>query len=226
MYLPSKLRFKAINNLSLEEINNSNYVIYSHVCSEGVYVGMSSDPVKRWQEHLSDAFNKDSQYYDDKFRVAIRTCGSAFTHYIVAVAALEKAARNKEAAAIEFYGDRLNMREERNYSDQDYGFRPIDNQISLDVVLEKKRSKGTSSGRDDSDRKTIIGEIYTQYGRKRLRSIDGQAFPAGMNIECPRDERARFNNGDKVRVNVAMSEKPNGTKYLVSAKTAKLVLAK
>lgn len=224
MNIPAKIRFKLINNITLNEVKKSAYVIYAHSCSEGVYVGMSSDPVKRWQEHYSDAFNKDSHHYNGKFRAAIRKCGSNFTHYIVAIANSENDARNKEAAAIEYYGDQLNMIVEINHGDLDYGFNSISNQIGQIVVLDKKESRGVFYSRDDSQRITVTGEIYFQEGRKRLRTITGQAFPSGMNIECPRDERARFNIGDKVRVNVALSTK-RGTKYLVSAKTAKLVLA-
>lgn len=223
MSLPSKIRFTVINNISLDEVKNSNYVIYAHVCSEGVYVGMSVDPVKRWQEHYSDAFNKYSHNHDDKFKEAIRKCGDKFAHYIVAVANSESLARKKEIAAISFYGDRLNIKLESNEIPHDYIFNSIGKQMGISLILEKKGSEGAFYSRTDSQRVTVIGEIYAYEGRKRLKTIEGQAFPAGMNIECPRDERSRFNVGDKVRVNVAMSQKSSGTKYLVAAKTAKLV---
>jgi predicted GIY-YIG superfamily endonuclease len=50
MNLPSKLRFIIINNLTEDAVKKSDYVVYALACSEGVYVGMSSDPVKRRQE--------------------------------------------------------------------------------------------------------------------------------------------------------------------------------
>ena len=223
MNLPSKVRFIVINNISPDDAKRSNYVIYAHVCSEGIYVGMSVDPVKRWQEHCSDALNKYSHNYDDKFKEAIRKCGDKFEHYIVAVANSESLARKKEAAAIAFYGNNLNTKLEASLIDHNYNFNPIGKQVGIGVLLEKKGSEGAYYSRTDSARLTVIGEIYSFEGRKRLRTIEGQAFPPGLNIECPRDERSKFNVGDKVRVNVAMSQKANGTKYLVAAKTAKLV---
>lgn len=74
-----------------------------------------------------------------------------------------------------------------------------------------------------SQRIPVVGEIYVEFGRKRVRSISGQPFPAGLNIECDRKERIKFNPGDRVRIKVSMSEKANGTQYLTAAKTAKLV---
>jgi hypothetical protein len=222
---PPKLRFTLINNLAEDEVKKSNYVVYALECPEGVYVGMSSDPVKRWQEHCADAFNKDSLHYNDELKAAIRKCGNTFAHYIVAVASTEAAARSKEAAAIEYYGNRLNMIVETIRSGRDYGFSPIGKQIGRTVFLEKKGTTGAWHPRNDSQRKTVIAEIYMSGGKKRLRTINGQPFRAGLNIECSESERAKFNVGDKVRVNVAMSEK-RGTEYLVAAKTASLVLVK
>ena len=223
MNLPSKIRFTVINNISVDEVKKSNYLIYAHACSEGVYVGMSSDPVKRWQEHYGDAFNKYSHNYSDKFKEAIRKCSNNFTHYIIGLASTESLARKKEAAAISFYGDRLNTILESSSLPNEYNFQSIGKQLGLNVFLEKKGTEGAYSSRTDAQRTTVTGEIYFQEGRKRLRTIEGQAFPAGMNIDCSKEERARFNVGDRVRVNVAMSQKSNGTKYLVAAKTAKLV---
>lgn len=224
MEVPSEMYFTAINRVTVDDIKNSNFLIYAHVCSDGIYIGMSIDPVKRWQEHCSDALNKSSHNYDDKLRIAIRRHEKNFKHYIIGTAKFEKSARNKEAFAIRFYNANLNMKLETIKSASDYYFRPIEGQIGENIRLAKKGRTGTHLSRADSDRETVIGEIYTEYGRKRLRVIEGQKFPSGMNIECSRSERSRFNNGDTVRVNVALSEKSNGTKYLVAAKTSKLIL--
>lgn len=223
MEMPSKIRFKVINKISQEQLLNSHYVIYGHQCSEGLYIGMTDDPVKRWNEHYKDAFNTESPYYNDTFKVAIRKHGSTFSQLIIAIANTEREAKIKEAAAIEYYKSQLNTKTERVDSERDFGFSSIESQLGYTIFLEKKKGSGAYSSRNDSQRKTVIGEIYEQEGRKRLRTISNQVFPEGMKIECSREERNRFNVGDKVRINVALSEK-RGTKYLVAAKTAKLVL--
>ena len=226
MSTPNKIKFTLVNGISEREINDNKYAIYAHSCREGVYVGMTDDPVKRWQEHLSDSSNKNSPYYNDPFRAAIRKCRpSQFTHYIVAVANFEKSASDKEASAINFYGVNLNVKPESITDERDYGFRPLDNQIGKNMMVEKKSREGAFFSRKDSARKTITAEICWERGRKRLKCCKGQPFRAGLMVECSRVEREGFNIGDKVRVNVALSEK-GGKEYLVAAKTAKLVPAK
>ncbi len=223
MHLPTKVRFKLINHLSVDIVKSSKYLIYAHKCSEGVYVGVATDPVKRWQEHISDANNEFSHNYNDSFRKAIRKCGNNFIHYIIAVANTENIAKDKEAMAIKYYAANLNDKTEVPKTHRDFDFSPLEKQIGINIDLEKKKSEGTTVSREDSQRQTVIGEIYIGEGRKRVRTIAGQPFPVGMNIECSRSERERFEVGNKVRVNVALSEK-SGTKYLVAAKTSKLVL--
>ena len=222
MNIPAEIRFELVNGISEKDVKSNEHIIYAHLCSKGIYVGLTTDPVKRWQEHVSDAFNEGSHNYDDKFREAIRHCGqNKFKHYIVAVANFEKSAKNKEASAIKFYGKHLNTKNETENGDRDYGFRPLKNQIGTTLILKKKSREGTFYSRSDSSRKTITAEIYFESGRKRLRSISGQPFSAGLNIECSRSERAKFATGDLVRVNVALSEK-NGKEYLVAGKTSPL----
>lgn len=223
MNLPTQLRFLLVNGLNEEDVSQAPFVIYMHTCDSGRYIGFSNDPVKRWQEHYSDAFNEHSHNTDDKFRDAIRKHKNQFKHYIVAVAAFEASARKKEAVAIDFYNGNLNSRSEKILEFRDYGFRKTEGQLEKALILSKKPSNRTSSERSDSDRKTIVAEIFLDGGRKRLRSTAGQAFPEGLSIECSREERNRFHVGDKVKVNVALSEKSNGTKYLTAAKTSILV---
>lgn len=226
MNIPTKIRFYLVNGVSENNVKCNKYVIYAHICSDGIYIGMAECPVRRWQEHVSNSLNNFSKYYDDKFREAIRHCGPGqFKHYILAVSNFEEIAKNKEASAIKYYESNLNMRMEASNEHQDYGYRPLDSQISTSIILEKKSRDGAFYGRDDSDRKTIIAEIYMESGRKRVRCTEGQPFQSGLNVECARDERERFNVGDKVRVNVALSEQ-KGKKYLVAAKTSKLVPVK
>jgi len=222
----SSLRFILINNLSPNDVKNAKYVIYAHVCSYGRYVGLSNDPVKRWQEHYNDAHNQNSHHSKDEFKEAIRKCKNRFTHYILAIADFETAARRKEAAAIQFYDGNLNTRPELDGIHDSYHFSPIGKQLGQAITLKKKSSTQERFSRSDSDRQSVIGQICIEGNRKRLRVIKGQPFPEGMYISCAADERNRFNSGDRVRIKVAESKKANGTKYLTAAMTSKLVLEK
>ena len=83
MNIAPELRFELVNGLSEKDVKSNQYVIYAHLCSGGIYVGLTQDPIKRWQEHVSDSQNQDSHNYDDKFREAIRRCGhNKFKHFI------------------------------------------------------------------------------------------------------------------------------------------------
>ena len=227
MRLPNSLRFELRNGVTEKEAIESEHIIYAHACSMGTYVGRSKDPVSRWQIHLRDAFDELSPYYNDPIKEAIRKCGNdLFTHYIVAVASFEKAAANKEAAAIEAYSDRLNARSEYQSEVRDYGFRPLEKQIGQSVVLKPKARKGQVFARTDKERRSITAEVYLFSGRKRLRSLENPFFPSGLNIECDRSEREKFDAGDRVRVKVALSTKPNGTQYLTTGKGSPILPAK
>ena len=218
MPVPSKFTFELINKIIPADVKNSKYKIYAHSCPKGVYVGMAADPAERWKQHLLDAKNENSGSYTDDFKDAIRTFGARFKHYIVAVSDFEKAAKNKEAAAIEFYSDKLNMKREVITGGRNYNFRPIGSEISQKITLSANNER-VSVSRGDTERKPVIAEICFEKGRKRLRSISGQNFPAGLYVTCSKAERSRFNVGDRVRVNVALSE---DSKYLVAASTASL----
>jgi len=219
MTINTKIKFFLVNGVSNKDVRNKKYVIYAHLCKSGVYVGVTNNPVKRWQEHVSDALNKDSHNYKDKFREAIRILGSnTFKHYILAVSNSLEDAKSKESSAIRYYGKNLNTRNEIVTNNEDYGFRSLQNQIGTSLLLDKKGRTGATYSRDDNARQTITAEIYIENGRKRVRSIQGQPFPAGLNVECLRSEREKYNSGDKVRINVALSEK-KGTPYLVAGKS-------
>ncbi len=219
MSSPSRFRFELLNGLEERAVTSASFVVYGHQCLKGLYIGWSNDPVKRWQEHCEAARTPTSPYYDDLFRSAIRGFPQGFKHYILAVASTDLAAKRKEAAAIEFYKPALNERPEYSTTDSDYGFRPIDQQIGRVAFLQTKRLRRDVNLHTDKDRIPLIAEIFFDNGRKRVRVISGQPFPAGMKIECPRSQREQFEIGQLVRVRVALANK-NGTNYLVAGKSA------
>jgi len=225
MNIPNKIRFEVANGLSNEEVLEAEFVIYAHECSSGLYVGMARDPVLRWQQHVQDAMNEHSQHNDDLFREAIKRNKLNFKHYILAGAKFEKAAKRKEAEAIRYYPSSLNMRPENCGSDTYACYKPLDKQITTSIILEKRSRSGTSISREDTDRVSIVAEVYMNSGRKRLRCTKGQSFKEGLRVECSRSEREKFNPGDKVIVKVALSTQ-KGKDYLVAAKTSPLRLAK
>ena len=45
MEAPPRIRFEAINGLSENEVKTSEFVVYAHKCSKGIYVGMAGDPL-------------------------------------------------------------------------------------------------------------------------------------------------------------------------------------
>ena len=220
-----RLPFHLVNGVSEQDISNNKFKIYAHVCKKGMYVGRSHDPVKRWQEHWSDAFNKYCENYTDRFRVAIREYQNSFKHYILAVANFENAAKRKEAEAIRFYKASLNVRPEPSLDKGGFGYKALGVQISKQVVLDKNKLSGAWYSRTDEHRKLAIARVYTERSRKRLISVKNENFDSGMKVECPRDEREKFKDGDLVEVYAAISEQ-GGTKYLVSAKSAVLTLVK
>lgn len=221
----SRLKFELVNGVTESDISSNKYVIYAHSCSSGMYVGLSEDPVKRWQEHWSDAFNPHCENYTDKFRVAIRENQNNFHHYILQVDNTERSAKNKEAQAISYYSANLNIRDEVNFEHSNFGYKPLNSQFSTAVFLEKKSSTGSWYSRGDESRSSVIAEVIFERGRKRLRSIGCKNFNAGLMVECSREERGRFEEGDLVIVEVALSTK-HGKEYLVAAKYGRLKLTR
>lgn len=222
MNIPKCLRFELINGLSKSHLDSNPFKIYLHKCQDGVYVGVSEDPVRRWQEHWIDAHTQESPNYNDKIKRAIRKYRDNFDHYIVAVSKFEKSSRNKEAEAIRYYEANLNVRPEVNLTNHDFGYKPIDDQISLVVILEKNKIEGSHYSREDKSRIPVTAKVIFEGNRKRLISIDNPNFPSGLMIECSRSEREKFEVGDIVSINVALSEK-NGKKYLAAAKTGTVI---
>jgi|GEM_PF-900525 len=222
---PRKIRFLLVNGVSEQEAKAANYFIYAHVCHAGMYIGMSNDPVKRWQEHYSNAFNTGYRDYDDDFRKAIRGWKQNFKHYILATANFETRARKLEASAIHFYPCNLNMRNEIESERIDYNFRSLESQVVLPYILEKRGGSAQKNRMTDRDRVAVVGVVYKEFGRKRLKVIAGQAFPEGMNISCDKTELENFNYGDHVRIKVSETSR-SGTKFLKAANTASLTLVK
>ncbi|QBF82093.1 hypothetical protein EXU30_04760 [Shewanella maritima] len=202
-----------------------SHFVYAHINSAGeMYIGFSSDPAKRWAEHISDSVDKLNRNYSAPFKASLRKYSPTnWKHYLIASTTSEKLARNREAAAILFYKPKLNKRPELVPFDRDYGFQSIDTQVPERVTLNKKMTS-TVYGRTNSQRKVALGIIVYENGRKRVKSLKNTHFDAGLYIECARSERAKFQPGQRVTINVALSTKPNGTNYLVAAKTSPLKL--
>lgn len=223
MNLQSRIRFELLNGISESQVLSGSFIIYAHSCRNGIYVGQSADPVKRWHEHINEANNIHSTYYNDPLKVAIRECGhEGFLHYIFAVANYENGARKKEAIAIKFYRAALNSRSEPIESYDFSNFKPIAGQVSTVVFLDKRLKSNDSGIRTDKDRKTVTAEVYMEFGRKRLRSVGCENFPSGLKVECSRDARSELEVGSKVKIKVADAEK-RGTRYLVAANSAQIV---
>jgi hypothetical protein len=221
MTLLNRMRFELLNRLTEEEVMRSRYLIYAHKCIQGVYIGFASDPVKRWQEHFADAHNPCSVYANDLFKKALRGFPQGFKHYIIAAARTEEEARNKEAAAIRFYKATLNIRNEYGAGDANFNYQPISAQIGKPIFLTKSSKNKNVHRHSEEERIWVVGEIYTEQGRKRVRVIAGQPFSKGLNIECSREERANYEDGQKVRVKVSLASK-KGTNYLVAGADSKL----
>lgn len=222
MPISSRMRFELVNGVSKNDIESNKFKIYLHKCPDGIYVGVTEDPVRRWQEHYYEAMQEGNPNYNEPVKRAIRKYGQNFTHYIVAVASFERASRKKEAEAIEFYGANLNARPEAIEGERHCSFKSLESQVSTAIMLEKTGREGAHYSRSDEQRKPVKARVVYDRGRKRLVSVSNSNFPSGLLVECSRSEREKLVVGDIVVVDVALSSKPNGTKYLVAAKTATL----
>jgi len=89
--------------------------------------------------------------------------------------------------------------------------------------LEKKSRARQSNAISDKDRLFVVGLVYKNQGRKRLKIVSDQPFPEGMKISCSKDELDSFEYGSKVRIKVAEVSR-EGTKFLKAANTASIVL--
>jgi hypothetical protein len=222
MNLQRGIRFELLNGINEKKLLSSTFIIYAHSCRNGIYVGYSSDPVKRWHEHINEANNSCGSYFNDPLKVANRECGHEnFQHYVLAAANYENGARRKEATAIQYYGANLNSRSEPIESYDTCDFKPIEGQIASVVFLDKRFKDSQSSVRSDKDRKTVTAIVYMEYGRKRLKSLECENFPAGLNIECSRESRSELEVGSRVKLKVAYAEKRRA-KYLVAANSSQI----
>ncbi|MCR9186627.1 MAG: hypothetical protein NXH81_14610 [Halieaceae bacterium] len=220
--MPERIRFEILNGLGEADVKKAKHIVYAHRCPAGVYVGMSEDPVRRWKQHVHHSVDANSGSYNDNFKRAIRAYGhSGFTHYVLATASFPKSAKSKEAAAIKFYGHKLNSRAEVIDCQEDYGFRPIDTQIPKIVFLEAKAREDNSDRGGSYNKRNIRARVVYEGGRKRFVSLPNEYFPEGLRVQCNRD-RDEFDVGDVVEVSVSLSTKPTGGLYLVAATTAKI----
>jgi hypothetical protein len=221
--IPSNLRFELVNGIRKVDVESNKFKIYLHKCPDGIYVGVSDDPVRRWQEHCLSSSQEESPNYKEPLKKAIRKYGQNFSHYIVAVAAFEKSSRNKEAEAINYYSANLNVRPEVSDGKNKPEYKPLESQIPIVMVLSKSGREGANYSRGDDQRKPVRAQVIFDSGRKRVVSVENNNFPKGLFIQCSRSEKNKLSVGDVVTVNVAVSKRADGSKYLVAAKTATLV---
>ena len=114
---------------------------------------------------------KSIQYFSkayNEYNISNKLFKASMLYQIIMVnlmiANFENAAKKKEAAAIHFYSKNLNMREEVDPGDRDYGFRSIESQIGIGEILSKKGKTGAEYSRTDADRQTVIGENTPNIG--------------------------------------------------------------
>lgn len=217
-----EVEFEIYNVGKRTRVAHHEFKIYAHVLGSKMYIGYSNDPVQRWQDHVGDAFNSNCPNYDSRFKRAIRAHAGSVRHLILAVANDEGLAMRKEAEAIRFYKPSLNTGATVSSDIKKFGYKCLKSQCPRIVILEKKPRSSASRARDDDERLPAIAEIYIGRNRKRLRSIENEYFEAGLHIECARSDREMFEVGDLVSVDVAVSYKPSGTKYLVAKKESLL----
>lgn len=211
-----------INGVTEHQAKTSPFVVYLHKSVGGDYVGMSACMVKRWAEHCEAASSTDHRDHDQAFKRALNNF--LFGHYIVGAAKTEKQARDMEAAAIEFYKPQWNSRPEFRSCSNDYQFAPICPTRGTKITLERKAKRKEVNARVDNDRTEVVGEVFTDQGRKRVRVIADQPFEKGLLIECSRSEREKFAPGTHVKVKVSLAHK-RGKDYLVAPRTAVLIKA-
>lgn len=214
------MEFKIYNLPAHENVAEYPYKVYAHVAGSDMYIGYSSDPVKRWEEHLRDAYDRTSPSYGEVFKRAIRKYKRRFDHLILAVAKTEAEARQKEGGAVQFYRPSLNLGATSLLCGKASDFGDLKEQSPRIVVLQKNPIYGTWRARTDGQRLPAIAKVVYEDRRNRLRTIKNEHFEAGLMIECSRAERKALREGDIVCIDAALSYR-GGAKYLAAKKTAK-----
>jgi len=71
----------------------------------------------------------------------------------------------------------------------------------------------------------ILGKLIIdpETNRRRVSTLGGQSAPEGMFVECSKKVRERNPLGTIFKINVVVSEKPQGRKYLHSTKNNELL---
>ncbi|TCV22335.1 hypothetical protein [Vibrio crassostreae] len=175
-----------------------------------IYIGRSSDVVRRWFEHCDAAYNINHGDYNSEFKKTIRKYGeNSFIHDILYVAKSLEEAKAAEANAIQFYQANLNTKNELIRSGLEFNYREIKNDHTTIVFRKEKNSPW-----DIKDREPVIAEAFFERGRIRLRSVKGQKFGPGLRVECSRESRKSLNSGEKIIINVKLVTKLDGSQYL------------
>lgn len=214
------LSFDVYNGVTPISIRSCRFIVYAHQIGQAMYIGYSFDPVQRWNQHVSDAYDSYSPNHGSIFKAAIRSHGTkSFRHLILEVARSEEMARRKEAEAVRFYRPSLNEGATIGVGIKKRRLRTLYEQEAYSFRLEKTKIIGSWKARSDADRSIAIAEVRIERRRKRLVSLRNQNFEAGLRIECSRAEREAFNEGDVVCLLVAESTR-HERRYLVARKSS------
>ena len=63
-----EVRFYLANGLTQNLVKNARYVVYGHECVDGLYIGYSIDPARRWEKHVKSAFEETDQNHNNCFK--------------------------------------------------------------------------------------------------------------------------------------------------------------
>lgn len=197
-----------------------------HECVDGLYIGYSTNPARRWEEHVKSAFEETDRNHHNSFKNAIRAHPEGFKHFILAVASTDSIAQTKEAAAIRFYKPRLNTREPSALGEHHYTFRALNNTIVSSLVMRPRSQKKEQNTKSDSDRVTVEAIVSTQGERKRLKTLRVEPFEKIMNISCHKQPLDDFGDGTIVKLKVALAGGEERGTYLKAARTASITLVR
>lgn len=141
---------------------DNNYYVYRHICPDGkVYVGVTTNPKRRWEAH-------GSNYFDHPiFCAAIKNFGWDNIKHIIAFSCADKdKARRKEkklAEYYQYYGLSLNAGNGHSHSPSAQNRQKVAEARRKAVMSEETRRKIA---------KAIKRRVGTKYLKHRLQAME------------------------------------------------------